>query len=614
MNRILASLSAASLLVASAAAQCATPSGGTQITTWGWTYTNDDGISSNHVPLGFNFPIAGAAATTFNNVRVGSNGWVMLTDGTNSAGLPGNSTYGSVTALGGGVAGDFPILAPFWGDLWWDGNTTDGVFVSNNPGISCKISWVNVRDYFAANTLNYSFAVELFVTGEVRMHYSTNAQNVTLQAFSNVVGVSCRNGVAAPTASDLFPNVATSIGGMIYETYPQNGFDGSGTSLVLTPAGLGWVTTNCTGTPASNSLYGTGCYDIPATGFYELLANATVASTALQGNAMLLTRNANGYTSVWLPGVASALYVAPTAGATVLALTDDGDVAVPLGTPLPTPAGPASQLNVSGNGIITIGALGNNAFDYTPTGTDFASATEAAFYSWHDFNVSEAGSGQVKSEQVGNTLYITYDDVENYASPSVANRSTLQCQFDLNSGNVTWVWLTIDSNATSTFGSSHLVGVRGLGPITDGGTQILSAAPLTNTHNFVLPLDLTASAPLVYGTSVTYTTSNIPEFAAGSGIYIGMHILSLGQNPGVDLGFIGAPGCSAYVTSLDLTTTLVGFTPSQTNTITVPASGPAGFQLFSQSVGLITPNSLPNGQNAFGLVTSNAIAHTLNSF
>ena len=68
------------------------------------------------------------------------------------------------------------------------------------------------------------------------------------------------------------------------------------------------------------------------------------------------------------------------------------------------------------------------------------------------------------------------------------------------------------------------------------------------------------------------------------------------------------------MTSLDLTTTLVGFTPSQTNTITVPASGPAGFQLFSQSVALITPNSLPNGQNAFGLLTSNAIAHTLNTF
>jgi hypothetical protein len=338
MNRILASLSSAAFLAAAVSAQCAGIGGGTQVTAWNWTFTNDDGICTNHVPLGFTFPITGAAAATYNNVRIGSNGWVMLTDGTLSTGLPGNSSYGSTASAStglGGAAGNFPMAAPFWGDLWWDANATDGVFVSSVPGFSCKISWVNVRDYFAPNTSNYSFAVELFVTGEVKMHYSTNCNNVTGQGFSNVVGVSRRNGVTVPAASDLFPNPASSVGGMIFETYPLAGFDGGGKTLNFTPAGAGWNTTNCSGSPASNAPYGTGCYNIPATGFYELHADAAIAAAALNGNALQLIKTANGYTSIWLPGVAGALYVAPTGGATTLALTDDGDIAITPSLALP---------------------------------------------------------------------------------------------------------------------------------------------------------------------------------------------------------------------------------------------------------------------------------------
>ena len=142
----------------------------------------------------------------------------------------------------------------------------------------------------------------------------------------------------------------------------------------------------------------------------------------------------------------------------------------------------------------------------------------------------------------------------------------------------------------------------------------LSTGPRSNTHSFVVPLALASAATPIFNTTITYTTSNIPETSPGSGLYLGMHILSLGQNPGLDLGFLGAPGCSAYVNSLDLTTALVGSTPSQANVFSLPPAGPVGFQLFAQSVALIAPNSLPNGQNTFGIVTSNGIAHTLNAY
>jgi hypothetical protein len=616
MHHLPAVLSSATLLVVTAAAQCALPAGGTQVTTWAWTYPNDDGISTNHVPLGFNFPIAGAAAATFSSLRVGSNGWVMLTDGVNSTGLPGNTSYGSIanSSVGlGGAVGNFPMVAPFWGDLFWTA-ATSGVFVTNNPGLSCKVSWVNVRDYNSSVTGSYSFAIELFVTGEVRLHYDALVDNKTTQFITNHVGISCRNGVAIPSASDLFPNLATAVGGMLFQTFAPNVFDGAARTLIATPVGAGWVTSQCLGAPASTTSYGSGCYAIPATGFYELHADAALAATALTGNAMRLVKTATGYSSVWLPGMAAALFLAPTGAAVTLPLTDNGNTVVTPSSPLPTPAGPATQLNVGGNGIVTIGTIANNNGDWTPSGAEFAGVTRAGFYSWHDYNVSEAGSGQVKREEVGGVLCITYDGVESYSNPPTANRSTLQCQLDLTSGNVTWVWLSIDGNTTSALGSSHLVGVRGLGAITDGGSQVLSAGPRSNLHNFVVPLALASAPTPIFNTTITYTTSNIPETSPGSGLYLAMHILSLGQSPGLDLGFLGAPGCSAYVTSLDLTMALVGATPSQANVFSLPPAGPVGFQLFAQSVALIAPNSLPNGQNTFGLVTSNGIAHTLNGY
>ena len=108
----------------------------------------------------------------------------------------------------------------------------------------------------------------------------------------------------------------------------------------------------------------------------------------------------------------------------------------------------------------------------------------------------------------------------------------------------------------------------------------------------------------------------MPEFAPGAGIYVGINILSLTQipAPGVDLAIIGAPGCPALIGSLDVTLNLVGVTPTNTSALPLPAGLPSGIQIFAQSAALIVPNSLPNGQNAFGLTTSNGIASTIGTW
>ncbi|MCU0862489.1 MAG: hypothetical protein MUC36_01735 [Planctomycetes bacterium] len=137
----------------------------------------------------------------------------------------------------------------------------------------------------------------------------------------------------------------------------------------------------------------------------------------------------------------------------------------------------------------------------------------------------------------------------------------------------------------------------------------------TNSPALVLAASPAPVSTGVLGTVVTYTTSNIPEFAPGSGIYVGMNVLSLGQAAlGVDLVVIGAGGCKAYISSLDFTQTMVGATSTQTVSFTVPTSITAGFELYSQSVALMLPFSLPNGQNAFGLTVSNGVRQRIDSF
>ena len=95
----------------------------------------------------------------------------------------------------------------------------------------------------------------------------------------------------------------------------------------------------------------------------------------------------------------------------------------------------------------------------------------------------------------------------------------------------------------------------------------------------------------------------------------GLLAVSLGQtNPGLPLGFLGAPGCQAYIASLDLSLTMTGGGSTLTQAFNLPAGLPSGVQLYSQAVNLVLPNSLPNGQNAFGMITSNGVSHFVNSF
>ena len=360
---------------------------------------------------------------------------------------------------------------------------------------------------------------------------------------------------------------------------------------------------------ATNTTTGAGCV-ASFNSFYESFATATPAAAALSGNTLQLIPTSTGYQGVWLPGTATAFFVTPVAGVP-LATADDGVVTYAITTgSFPTAQGPQTSLLVSGNGIV---AWGGAALDYpgtnsyTPTAAGFLNSTLGGLYAWHDYNVAEAGSGQILAEEVAGVLYITFNGVESYSTPAAVNPSTLQFQLDLASGVVRMVFVSIDSDATSAFGSGHLIGVSSPGTSANPGSIALataSAAQLLTQNPEVLPLALAATSRPVIGTNWNLTTSNVP--ATG---LIGVDVFGI-ADPGInDLFFLGAPGCGLRA-SLDATSAWFVAGATHTYSLAIPNSPSlVNLNLYTTSAVFQVPPV-----NAFGAITSNGIQGKVGDF
>jgi hypothetical protein len=361
------------------------------------------------------------------------------------------------------------------------------------------------------------------------------------------------------------------------------------------PTGSGSVT-------ATNTSLGAGCV-AAYNSFFELFSTATTAASTLSGNTLQLIPVATGYQGVVLPGTAAAFFVPPVAG-TPLATADDGVVTYNLtsGT-FPTAQGPQSSVLVSGNGIIAWGGIAMDypgTQSYAPTPTGFLNSTLGGIYAWHDYNVAEAGSGQILAEELGGVLYVTFNGVESYANPETANPSTLQFQLDLATGGVRIVFVSVDGNASSIYGSGHLIGVSSPGASANPGSVVLataSAAQLLTQNPEMMPLALAATTRPVLGTTWNLTTSNVP--ATG---LIGVDVLGVGD-PGIDdLFFLGAPGCGLR-SSIDSTSGWFVTGGTHTYSLAIPNNPTLlNFNVYTTSAVFQVPQI-----NAFGAITSNGV-------
>lgn len=611
MQRILFPFAAASLFAVAATAQCYEQNLGVLAPITGGVAGMGDDVLFDLQPMNITFPMAGNAAT-YSHAHVCSNGVIYLTNGAPTNG----STYAyQLTTYFDGAVGADPRIAPFWIDLESAPQFGGGVYINNTIPGKFVVTWLNTVEW-ATQGPAFTVQAQLFANGDVKFFYNASVYGISVPfspQFVSRCGLSEGNGVVATPPVDLSTGPINLASHYMLEEFPQNVFDLQNTTLQFVHAGTGYVCVPGPCVPAANINYGSGCYDI-SNSFYQYFTDASTINT-LNGQSMVMTPVGSEYLVQWGGGT----FVPPT-GATSLGLTDDGEVSVTPSIPFPTAAGPVATLWVGANGMVSV-ASNPDAGTYVPDAQAFLASTVMAFWSWHDFNPSEAGSGPVTYHEATSggqtTAYITWNGVENYPTGTV-NPSTMQFQFNLTTGQVTWVWVTMDTSTASTFGTGHLVGWSPAGPSSDPGSITLSTTQsFVTSSSQIVALALAASpAPVSTastGTVVTYTTSNMRALVGGP--FVGLNVMSLGQVPnGLDLGFLGAPGCRVYVQSLDFTQAMVGVTPTNSVTLPVPAGIPPGFQLFSQSVNLITPNSLPNGQNSFGMITSNGVISTIAPF
>lgn len=575
--------------------------------------SGDEGLFAP-IPMNISFPMGGAFAN-YTHVTISLNGVLNLWN--NGGPAPDALTIATTSAsfqlsqFRGNVGG-CPRIAPLFRDLNFVPSLGGGVWCNTAIPGKCVVTWANAIEFGVAGATPFTFQVQLLANGQIRFYYDRNAQLTAL----TLTGISQGGGITAPPGSDISAG-SSSATRILYEQFAANTFDLQERTVTFTPTLGGYNQTVGSCTPAYHESYGAGCYRIGSSSVYQLLPNAAAAAPALTGNSMRFVPAPGGFTAQWGGGV----FQTPDASAALVFFnpTDDGVSVVTPSQPFPSPSGPQATLSVSSNAIVSWGPNPQtfpNGNDFTPAAVNFLNADFDAIWAWHDYNEAEAGSGRILRHETivgGHTLFcITWLDVENYSSPLAVNRSTMQMQFDLTSGDVAIVWSSIDGNSTSVFGSAHLIGYSQPGPSIDPGSIVLATAlPRTVSPDVQLMQMSAAPTPISTASSgrlVTYTHTNVPEFAPGSGLFVGGTVLSFGADvPGLDLTAVGMPGCRLHLASMDDTLVFFGPQSTLTSQFQVPAGVPPGIAFHAQAAALIPPNSLPNGQNPLGIVLSNAI-------
>lgn len=322
---------------------------------------------------------------------------------------------------------------------------------------------------------------------------------------------------------------------------------------------------------------------------------ATAATFDLSFQSMSYVPNGPGYTVV--PG--QAAFVAPTAAAINVAVGDDVAQLVPFSGTFPYLGFGVSSFGVYSNGYVATG-LGNSTASVLPVAT-MLGASLTAWGCNHDFLPTGGANGNVKFQQIGSVVYVTWAAVRDFFGPGV---STFQLQFNLSNGVVTCVWQSM-----SLTGGAYLVfyspgGAMSLDP---GSTDLSTAIPSTIVLGpDVVPLTLAATTRPILGTNWILQVSNIPT--AGT---IGIQILGFSDPNLLDLGFLGAPSCSARATPDILSAWAVNQITTHPYGIAVPSTLALTNQhLFTQAMVLVP------GINSFlgGAITSNAFDGRLGNF
>ncbi len=485
-----------------------------------------DDTTAQGLPLGFTFTYAGVPYT---DVCVCSNGYIWF-GATSIAG--GDFSPTEAELLSGA-----PRFCPMWTDMNPSLPGSGHVYFDNSTPGQAVITYNGVYAFGSTNPCTMQIVLDS--TNSIRVSYGASMYSATGQA-SAILGASPGAGAlsnpvsfATRPVSILSDNFAEVIPATAGVPLPY-----ANDSFLFLPSNPGYTvadsgcTPNQLPAPARWDLVGDGC---PARTGPSLYETFTVNNPADLSGLDLSFLPAGGNDYLALPGLSPVYF---TAYANNLLAGDDVAIPVTLPFSFPFNGGLETQIHVSSNGFVTIGATNPGSGCCTGSVATMLSGPPRISGYWEDLNPAAAGAVYADLDPATGEFVVSWAGVVEYGQ-------TVPHDFQIAlspSGQFTIRWLSV-TQGNGTFLSGYSQG----GNTPDTGSTDLSAVNGRSvTSTVVLPLTLAPTAgnfPQVGGTA-SLDVGNVQ--ALPNGVF-SILLISSEAPGGIPLDALGLTGCTAYV-------------------------------------------------------------------
>jgi len=349
------------------------------------------------------------------------------------------------------------------------------------------------------------------------------------------------------------------------------------------------------GTPvavASWQGYGKGCYG-RYTSFHEIWGNPL--SFDLQNTNIHFAFGG----AVYAVSITPASFFTPVSAPLAVVSGSPFPQATPFALVYPSAGGVGvtNSIDIHEDGWI---APVSSTADQTPTEPEFYSGVTRWAPYWKDQTVSLGGTINFDLDPSGTVFYVTWNAVRDSNISGSTSTSTYQVAFFQN-GDVEYRYQTMSTNGGGSLPT--IVGwTQGNGALDRGPIDITVDLPLVTDASDNAPIVLAMSARPQLGTTPQFQTSGIPAATT----IVGLLFSFVQVNPGQDLGFLGAGGCSAYLQLGTLVNGPLAIGPFPSGTTSAPLNIPVlpalnGTLVFAQSA------SFTPGFNSLGVLTTNGV-------
>lgn len=380
---------------------------------------------------------------------------------------------------------------------------------------------------------------------------------------------------------------------------------------------------------------GDGCYNLPFMIYEQIAENTTPIDLIGTTYTAVLVASANGgFYTISKGGIP---YIAPPAGATNLTMggtgatpiasssgnLDDCTFSHTLLSPmaLPSPGGGlmATEVGINSNGKLYFDTVAPSATSFAYNGANYGSIAPFRDLAtqWCVFNtdLDPMAGGDIyvmnPSPNLGG-LMVWWDNVPNWPSvPGVSNTMSIEFTADGSVCNIAYGGgLAADGSGDALVGFSA-GNAEPVGALIDWSAIPFAPNAAISGDGSSAPT-LALSARPVTASTIDLIIGNLPAPAAPGIPRIGIFVLSTQVIPipgGLDLGFLGMPGCSLYQNADVLLTSFESpATPDEIRlAFVVPGPAFTGVDLYCQGAALhsvLPPNSL-------GITMSNGVCMTL---